>query len=411
MSDPITRPTYYEGQILKADDLDASVAYARNQVARHERGLHSWGVASGLNLQAIPGTNAVTVQVNPGVAIDARGRELVLAASRLLDETDFISAFVIDPADPPGTWYPVYISGIDASQTPATMPGACVVPGTGNGPVTRYVEDVQFSFGRPDAPKSPAAPVNVGAADGPDTAPGATLPSVLIGFVQWDRASNHFLDARGDNTRGIDRRTAGVRADRVEARDGSLLLQTSDSGTNGATRLLLRLVEANPSAQPPAAHGFLIFGPDNGQGEITKVFTVSDTGDITVQGNVTVQGTVSSTNVSGKVSIQSGVATDGVVLPPPPGINAADLGTSGIVLHIQVTPRPPRVSNAGPPPGLDGHWSAVPLLCEVDDQRRVSCVMRWSSPDTTATTKILDLSGDCNYLILASVPPAGGNNP
>ena len=177
------------------------------------------------------------------------------------------------------------------------------------------------------------------------------MARVLIGFVQWDPANNgFFLATRGDNTQGIDRRVAGVRADRIEARDGVLLLQTSDSGTNGAAKLLIRLEEADPTLKPQPKPGFLIFGPDDGQGGITKVFTVDD------KGNVTAQGKIASTDISGKVTIQSGVATDGVIIPPPPGITDDQVRASGIVLHTQVTPR---VVNSGPP-GLDGNWMRSP---------------------------------------------------
>ena len=43
----------------------------------HQRHLHTWGICAGLDVSGIPGSSEVTVQ--PGVAIDAEGRMIVLA--------------------------------------------------------------------------------------------------------------------------------------------------------------------------------------------------------------------------------------------------------------------------------------------------------------------------------------------
>ena len=44
------RPAFFEGQILAAADLTSAVDYGRAEVARHERYLHDWGIAEGLEL-------------------------------------------------------------------------------------------------------------------------------------------------------------------------------------------------------------------------------------------------------------------------------------------------------------------------------------------------------------------------
>ena len=44
------RPVFFEGQYLGADDLTALMEYLREQDARHTLGLHTWGVAIGLQL-------------------------------------------------------------------------------------------------------------------------------------------------------------------------------------------------------------------------------------------------------------------------------------------------------------------------------------------------------------------------
>ena len=75
MSDTtIERPIFYDGQILDASDLGDSVDYARDQIARHERYGHSWGIYFGFGLKFDSAAGTVTVAA--GMAIDGRGREL-----------------------------------------------------------------------------------------------------------------------------------------------------------------------------------------------------------------------------------------------------------------------------------------------------------------------------------------------
>src|SRR5271155_1106969 len=114
MSTFITHPTFFEGEILPAADLVASVNSARGQMARHERNLHTWGVASGLVLQAssAPGGSPILIA---GVAIDGTGRELVLSSNTTLDPADFQSQ--VYPTNDATTLYPVFLTGLDVPQT------------------------------------------------------------------------------------------------------------------------------------------------------------------------------------------------------------------------------------------------------------------------------------------------------
>ena len=47
------RPAFFEGQILAAADLTSAVDYGRAQAARHDRYLHAWGIAEGLELTTV----------------------------------------------------------------------------------------------------------------------------------------------------------------------------------------------------------------------------------------------------------------------------------------------------------------------------------------------------------------------
>src|SRR6185437_7882781 len=111
MTDP-QRPAFYEGQVLAARDLAATVDYPRAQAARHDRYLHAWGIAEGLALatqaQTDPGTGAnyVTVTLQPGVAIDGTGREVAVLAAVPLSEAAFQERNGAD--SPTQELYPVF---------------------------------------------------------------------------------------------------------------------------------------------------------------------------------------------------------------------------------------------------------------------------------------------------------------
>src|ERR1043165_8582380 len=135
MSDQIQRPVFYEGQILGALDLEATVEYSRGQEARHERFLHTWGIADGLVLSRKPkqlelstGTvDYVEVLLSPGMAIDGRGREIVVAEEQRLSESDFdqLNVAINDKE----ALYPVLLIGRDAIESPSALNlGDCAKP-------------------------------------------------------------------------------------------------------------------------------------------------------------------------------------------------------------------------------------------------------------------------------------------
>ena len=105
--------------ILAGGDLNAAVDHARGQAARHERYLHIWGIAEGLELKGVDKKTATGVAykeitVTAGIAMDASGREVLLPTdARLPDEAfEQSNVWVGQPAD--GTaWYPAYVMGRD----------------------------------------------------------------------------------------------------------------------------------------------------------------------------------------------------------------------------------------------------------------------------------------------------------
>jgi hypothetical protein len=80
----IERLNYYEGEFLGALDFQAEQEYHRDMRRRHNVGQHTWGIVSGLDLVLIPNGltaangPAVDIYIQPGMAIDGFGREIVV---------------------------------------------------------------------------------------------------------------------------------------------------------------------------------------------------------------------------------------------------------------------------------------------------------------------------------------------
>ena len=252
MSDAIQRPIFYEGQVLGAADLQASVSYSRLQMSRHEQFLHTPGIAGGLGLTKAAKTTAggkpyVDITLADGVAIDANGREVVVPEDVAVDPTLFRDLGIAVP----GAWHPVFLRGLEEDAPVASgFTGAC----NGSAP-TRVVEGYQYDFRRPGDEAEPASTSSAGdalAASGEADARG-----VLLGFVRWDSSINLFTDV-ADSAGGIGRRYAGVQADEVVARSGKLTLRSRPSSERDKPALMLDETD-----------GSLKFGAQDENGNIT----------------------------------------------------------------------------------------------------------------------------------------------
>lgn len=383
MNGAIERPIYYEGQILGAADLEADGAHARGQMARHERYLHLWGVAYGLGLGAkkqsdAAGTPYQDITLGPGVAIDGTGREIVVADARALSEDlfDQLNVAIEDEA----AWYPVFLVGRDAvAQSPAQRAGGC-----GSTEANRVAETYDISFGHPGDETALDDPPAV--TDGPGG--GASGWPVLLGYVQWNGDINKFTDVSLDSG-ATPVRYAGVSADVVAARHGALTLRTGSANEAGKPALILNEADG----------GKLEFGLLTEAGQVTPLASVNAKGDLTIAGKL--KGAVA----PGSVQIQSGMATDGMQLPLPPGITQQQVDDGKVVVHLHVTPHTP--GSPAPTPAPD-NWGAFPLECTVDaTSRRVKCSVRWFRITAIAQPPV-DRGGLCDYTVLASVPAASG---
>lgn len=88
MADPIKRLNYFKHQFLRASDFIDEQKYHTDMRRRHNRSLHTWGIAgTGLKVTFAQGATAVTV--SQGMAVDSQGREIILIEDKLVDLSGF----------------------------------------------------------------------------------------------------------------------------------------------------------------------------------------------------------------------------------------------------------------------------------------------------------------------------------
>jgi hypothetical protein len=169
-------------------------------------------------------------------------------------------------------------------------------------------------------------------------------------------------------------RYAGVKADTVAARNGTLELRSRPAVTPGQPVLTI-------GGDPPV----LKFGLYQGGGIVDARLTVTAKGDVTASG--TVQGTLN----LGQVRVQSGTAAHGLIIPLPEGVTQEQVDSGAVILHLHLTPRTPLFAA--------GVWY-VPVSCSVDARRQLTCqVMRV----TGATPSGNPQPGVADYLMVATV--------
>jgi hypothetical protein len=384
MAETVQLPRFRDGQPLAAADLELLVNYAHDRGARHDRGLHTPGIAVGLEIteQDLPMTfdsQTITTKqltVRAGIADDGNGAQLVLAADRPLPPTQFLDDVGDGEVDPQAgirgaTYpYPVLLVADDRDGlAPAFSPEGC---GVATGP-TRVIEDVSIRIGRRGDETTLAAQQHLG--------PGGTLSEagpfrLLLGFVRFHPGLRRYVKLEPD-VNGNRPTRAGVRAAEV---------------VTSGDRLLLRLGEPPAPGQPALAlettgGGQLSFGPSTPQGGIDPVITV------TLAGAVTLKGPFDAGRVVGTVRVQSGVATDGMPLPLPPGVTAKSVQEREWALHVQVTPR-------FPPPSATPQSAFVVSRCDVDADRVVHC--EFSRLESGSST-LIGIPASCNFLVVAAV--------
>ena len=82
----IKRLNYFNHQFLDERDFQDEQAYHRELRHLHNRLLHSWGIAAGLDVER---KNEKEIAISPGAAIDPQGREIVLGSAVTKDLSGF----------------------------------------------------------------------------------------------------------------------------------------------------------------------------------------------------------------------------------------------------------------------------------------------------------------------------------
>jgi hypothetical protein len=352
VAERIERPTFYEGQILGAADLDLAVEYSRGRDAREARYRQIWGIVTGLGLRKVEKRDAasnayVDVFVDAGGAIAGTGRELFVGSEERLSEDlfDQLSVFSGRTDD----WHPVFVVGRDEPQRASTsLTGRCAT-----GQSSRVVEGYELRFGRPGDESTAFDPPAL-TDDERDAAPWP----VLLGFVKWNPAlgaRGRFTDAQAKNDDGVGPRYAGVQADEVAARGGLLALRSRPAGQSGAPALVLD--EASQDAT-------LRVGLQDAKGAFQPLMALDKSGNLTLAGAI-------KPTVPSEVKVTSGVVFDGMEVPLPTGVTAQNVSSGSVIVHVQVTPVLDKPASVGA--------NHVPLVveCGVDDLRRVRCRVVW----------------------------------
>ncbi len=83
---PIKRLKYFAHQFLREQDFEAEQAYHIAMRRLHNRSVHGWGVVEGL---AVRKKNEKEITIEPGIAIDEQGREIILTTQVTRDLSTF----------------------------------------------------------------------------------------------------------------------------------------------------------------------------------------------------------------------------------------------------------------------------------------------------------------------------------
>jgi hypothetical protein len=390
----VAHPQFVEGQTLSAADLTLTVDLPQGRMDRHERMLHTWGIAQGLKLVSAPlvgsdGKPYAQITLTAGMAVDPYGRQVVVPADIILSEQDFLEQVVVSPTTTPPPVYPVFVS---YQETDAPSQGF-TSSSCGSAQSSPRQEGYVVTFGSVGAEvganddPTPPAPVD------PDRSTLEPFP-VLVGYVGWNGKKFTAPTAAGS----VLPKFVGVQADEITAQSGTLTIRNSP-GASGETALQLQTTNGKSVLQ----YGTF----DSNSNAVNPVLFSVDS-----QGNVRAAGKIEGALTTGALKIASGVITHGLRIPLPSGVTETQIQSGQALVHTLLSMRSDSLSFPTSPTTSD-KW--IPLQQEfyVDQDRRVHCVVEWikitlgtsGSPgvdglqsDTVATP------GVCDYLIVVSNP-------
>jgi len=112
---PLSRPKYFSGQLLTAEDFQAEQTYHLEKQRRHNRSLHGQGVVWGLDVSVSSRTaeTAQLVRVSPGFAIDRNGDEILVPVEQQADLSPYEGS----------EWLWVVLCYLETPTDPLPVPG------------------------------------------------------------------------------------------------------------------------------------------------------------------------------------------------------------------------------------------------------------------------------------------------
>lgn len=383
----VTRNIVAEGQILRAAQLNELGDIPRARAERHNRLVHRWGIVSGLTLTAeesedVSGNVYARIFVEPGMAIDGHGREILLTERLELNARRFRLRIGNSVAEE--TPYPVFlISQYRPMEDTSGARDPCF-----SGASARSVEEgVEVVFGQPgdETDEDSAPPLT---AD-PSAAEGSTDWPVLIGFVTWTNAANNFAGTDKDHTAGR-RPFVGVNAASVAGDEHQVQIQPKGTLLPGDAVLQVQQTDDGPA---------LCFGTFKGaQRPIEALFKVDGKGDLTATGAVTGKRT------GNTVQVGSGVIGHGLRIPLPAGVTQAQVNDGEASVHVQVS----ALIDPAHSPDPTKDYVALIQECRVDDERRLHCRIVWGElPDPDFSGAI---PGVASYLIAVATSSDEGED-
>ena len=383
MSSYVMRPTFYEGQLLAAIDLGELVDYGRARGERHDRYLHRPGIVSGLALEAQNATDASgtaykRVFVTPGLAIDGLGREILVSERIEVDAQRFRQT--IGASADATTLFPVLLRSQFVGKPPSAAGLGLCQTLQGN----RVKEGVDIFVGRAGDETTIATDVAAPGVE-PSAAEGAG-PVLLVGFVRWNPAAGQFSDI-AETSGGSSRRYAGINAATVAGLGNRVLVQLKPSAAPGDLAFEL-----------DGAAGALRFGPLQTSGAIGEPLLVVDK-----DGNLTAKGTLNGRSATAAVFVQSGLASDGLILPLPSGVTEDQVADGGATVHVLASPHVDPAQS--PATAAQPFWAALVEECRVDEQRRLHCRIAWMTLDFIGGPQGVELvsaPGAAEYVVVAS---------
>jgi hypothetical protein len=242
----IERLNYYEGEFLGAQDFQTEQDYHRDMRRRHNVGQHTWGIVSGLDLVQIPnntnapdGKPAVDIYVQPGMAVDAFGREIIALTKTQLTQ-DLFSPYV-DMNNPGSQPMYIWISYAQLMLQPPADPCARANQPNAFGRVqeafaltvtkdsTGPTNDLIIVDGKAVAPPAQTGDIVFPADDSIpyqefSTDDSAVTWYILLGQVLWYPASGVF-EQTDDSTAATGREYAGNVSSTIFSPDNSLRIQ------------------------------------------------------------------------------------------------------------------------------------------------------------------------------------------